>query len=228
MADYALLFDGIQNYVSLSTLGNLGSNLGSGFYCKFDIKTTSSNANISPWGVANGTNNRVYLTLNNSANQIRIDILDNAGLKLSAVCTKNIIDGNKHTLIVTATMSTNIVTISVDGVAQSISYINQQTPTTFVNFTANFALGARTVGASLFNYCTCTLDNFQIGINAGNLYGIYNFDEGSGTTTADSSGNGNTGTLLGSPVPRWVTGLNAYGNVIGNFTFSGNLGFNSQ
>jgi hypothetical protein len=34
----------------------------------------------------------------------------------------------------------------------------------------------------------------------------WKFDEGSGTTTADSSGNGNTGTLTGSPVPAWTAG----------------------
>jgi len=32
----------------------------------------------------------------------------------------------------------------------------------------------------------------------------WKFDEGSGTTAADSSGNGNTGTLLNSPT--WTTG----------------------
>ena len=33
---------------------------------------------------------------------------------------------------------------------------------------------------------------------------LYHFDEGSGTTTADSAGT-NNGTLVGSPLPKWVT-----------------------
>lgn len=37
-----------------------------------------------------------------------------------------------------------------------------------------------------------------------NLAARYAFDEGSGTTTADSSGNNNTGTLTGSP--SWISG----------------------
>jgi hypothetical protein len=39
------------------------------------------------------------------------------------------------------------------------------------------------------------------------LAGWWKFDEGSGTTTADSSGNGNTGTLVnnGSGLPTWTT-----------------------
>ncbi|MGO9608736.1 MAG: LamG-like jellyroll fold domain-containing protein, partial [Verrucomicrobiia bacterium] len=39
----------------------------------------------------------------------------------------------------------------------------------------------------------------------GNLAGWWKFDEGTGTFTADSSGNGNDGTLTNKPV--WVTGM---------------------
>jgi len=38
-----------------------------------------------------------------------------------------------------------------------------------------------------------------------NAVGIWNFDEGSGTTVADLSGRNNTGTLVGNPV--WVDGI---------------------
>jgi hypothetical protein len=41
-------------------------------------------------------------------------------------------------------------------------------------------------------------------INSG-LAGYWRFDEGSGSTTIDSSGNGNTGTLMGGPA--WTTGI---------------------
>ena len=37
------------------------------------------------------------------------------------------------------------------------------------------------------------------------LVGYWKFDEGSGTTAADATGNGNTGTLVNSP--SWVTGI---------------------
>ncbi len=37
-----------------------------------------------------------------------------------------------------------------------------------------------------------------------NLVGWWKLDEGTGTTTADSSGNGNTGTLEGTPIPQWL------------------------
>ncbi|MGD0644446.1 MAG: LamG domain-containing protein [Candidatus Bathyarchaeia archaeon] len=38
------------------------------------------------------------------------------------------------------------------------------------------------------------------------LVGWWRFDEGSGTIAGDSSGNGNNGTLNGSPLPSWVAG----------------------
>lgn len=37
------------------------------------------------------------------------------------------------------------------------------------------------------------------------IVGWWKFSEGTGTTTADSSGNGNTGTLSGTPLPTWGT-----------------------
>ncbi len=40
------------------------------------------------------------------------------------------------------------------------------------------------------------------------LVGYWKFDEGSGTTTADNSGNGNNGVLIGSP--SWTTGKSGY------------------
>ena len=48
------------------------------------------------------------------------------------------------------------------------------------------------------------------------LVGWWKLDDGSGTSAADSSGNGNTGTLNGSPLPTWTTG-----KINGALTFDG-------
>ena len=47
--------------------------------------------------------------------------------------------------------------------------------------------------------------NTQTQFTYGGLRAYYRFEEGSGTTTIDASGNGLTGTLAGSPLPTWVT-----------------------
>gem|GEM_PF-4959447 len=39
----------------------------------------------------------------------------------------------------------------------------------------------------------------------GNTVALWHLNEGSGTSATDSSGNGHTGTLTGSPTPTWVT-----------------------
>ena len=44
--------------------------------------------------------------------------------------------------------------------------------------------------------------NLGVPSNSAGLVALYNFDEGSGSTTADASGNGNNGTLVNGPV--WV------------------------
>jgi len=50
--------------------------------------------------------------------------------------------------------------------------------------------------------------------------GYWHLDEGSGATATDSSGNGNTGTLSGTPLPTWTTGR--VGNAL---LFGGSGGF---
>src|SRR4030095_16417618 len=47
------------------------------------------------------------------------------------------------------------------------------------------------------------------------LLALYNFGEGTGTTTADLTGNGYTGTLTSSPV--WTTGYSSCGTLSVNF-----------
>jgi hypothetical protein len=42
-------------------------------------------------------------------------------------------------------------------------------------------------------------------VSRAGLLGYWSFEEGSGTTTADMSGNGLTGTLSGATLPAWVT-----------------------
>ncbi len=61
-----------------------------------------------------------------------------------------------------------------------------------------------------------------LGSNRDGLVGFWKFDEGgAATTTADSSGNGNTGTLNGSTIPTWSSGASCkYGSCL-TFAASG-------
>ncbi|MBS4027752.1 MAG: tandem-95 repeat protein [Ignavibacteriales bacterium] len=61
----------------------------------------------------------------------------------------------------------------------------------------NTALSQTTIQQWINKSVTASHPNFA------NLKGYWKFDEGSGTTTADASGNGNTGTLVNGPT--WIT-----------------------
>jgi hypothetical protein len=50
---------------------------------------------------------------------------------------------------------------------------------------------------------TCASDTASL---SSGLLGLWHFDEGTGTTSADSSGNGNTASLLGTTKPTWEAG----------------------
>jgi len=131
-------------------------------------------------------------------------------------------DGTWHLL--TDTYTAGVERLYIDG-----SFVGSQTQDE-VGFSSTYAyflgVGYATTAWSDFGpiggswvYFTGALDDVRIynralsptdikglaGLDAG-LFGWWKFDEGSGTTAADSSGNGNTGTLGGTTPPSWTTG----------------------
>lgn len=212
ITNYALQFDGSQNYVNLGTMGTFGADASAGFYTSFDIRTTSTTVNRVILGTfASSNKNTIRLFYNSSVDggatgRLEVQMYDNLSHKLDGYFTNaTISDGTRHQIILTATPSTNTITALVDGATQTITYKNLETPSSFVNFPNNFVLGANNNNGTPANFIACVLDNVQLGVAANNLYGSYSMDEGAGTTTADSSGKGNTGTLTGTPVPTWIT-----------------------
>ena len=59
-----------------------------------------------------------------------------------------------------------------------------------------------------------TLSNNTASVNTSRLVGYWRFEEGSGTTASDSSGNGNNGTLTNTPT--WTTGMFGSGLLFNN------------
>jgi len=74
---------------------------------------------------------------------------------------------------------------------------NTWTDSSYVNVTLSCA--DSTSGCAVTNYCIDTTNLCTPPIlTASGLIGFWSFNEGSGTSTADSSGNGNTGTITGA------------------------------
>lgn len=209
-----LIFDGIQNYINLGTMGDFGSNWGSGFYMRFSIQVKPNVQNKVGFGneATNKTsfsitfnceqnfqtaNGKIMIRFNDQNNHILIAATENA-------CDFN--DGALHDLIFSVNFATRVVTITMDGTALSVLYSNRDTLNTFTNFSGNAGnmfIMARQSSGNPSAFVKARLLGFKIGTSASNLYGDYNFAEGTGTEATDASGQGNTATLLGSPVPKW-------------------------
>lgn len=64
-------------------------------------------------------------------------------------------------------------------------------------------------------FCCLLFVSLCTSLAIGELAGYWKFDEGSGTTTADSSGNGKSGVLTGNgSMPQWVQGHNGTGHAL--------------
>lgn len=113
----------------------------------------------------------------------------------TASATRTPTSSTTRTATATATRTpTNSATRAPTGTANPASTATRTAPST--------ATPTRTVTS------TPTPTSSPVGtVAASGPVAAYAFSEGSGTTTADASGNGRTGTLFGSP--RWTTG--AYG-----------------
>jgi len=212
MDDYALKFDGSQNYLNLGTLGNLGSNLGSGFFLEFKIKTTITATRI--WGVSNSTGNQqmfIYLNADRStanvAGLLSFLFVSPAGSSIlgGTYLDTSFNDGKVHTVKFLATMNPAVVRVFVDNVEYSVNYSNQSNLSGFINFDRGFYLGARDQGAAN-SHTDCSIDGVKIGTSPTDLYGSYSFSEGTGSTTANNVTSGASATLVGSPLPSWIPG----------------------
>lgn len=203
-------FDGAQNHITLGTLGTLGSNLGSGFYCRFQIQTTQTaacyigNNRVGNMMVRIGFN--LERNLSTSNGEIVFHAVDNSNniliVSTQSSCSFN--DGNLHTIEITANFATKAVAIIVDGVSKAVWAANNSVLSNFGDFSRAFYIGALNNNGTAASFLSGSIFNFQIGTSSSNLYGSYNLTEGTGTTATDSSGSNNNGTFAGTPVPRWL------------------------
>ena len=207
---FALTFDGSQNYVSAagtlntSFYGGLGSTTLQ-FWCLVQTTQTS----IGTLFGQSGVNCRINCGAAeaNSSGRISVMIGDDTALILRGYTTNatSVNDGNVHFVLVTANCASNTVTISVDGTPQTISYDLQQTPHTFTSTSRFYGFGAENYFGTMRNFLNGSMDLINLGTTA-TSYAKFDLNTPGGTTTADSSGQGNTGTLVGSPPPTWING----------------------
>lgn len=185
------------------------------------FKTTSSSnqAIIGKWTGSTGNNNQYWLGL--VGQSIRLYFSDN-GVSANSYRGKDnagVKDGQWHHVAVVYTASSASITMYIDGKLVPIDAVGGTIPTALYNSTSPLRIGADSAStpvyfngsideSKVYNYARSAAQ-VQADYNAGaaklgtqtqtflssGLVGYWKMDETSGTSVADSSGNGNTGTL---------------------------------
>ena len=116
----------------------------------------------------------------------------------------------------------NITSTPISGVTVQTNGYSNTTNSTGQYIISNVSIGNYTVTASKTGYFSESQENIQVLENQTitvnfqltetlGLVGLWHFDEGNGTTTVDSSGNNNNGTLINmDPATDWVDGKIGY------------------
>ena len=215
-----------SNWLDLGGLGNLGSHTNTGLHIEFDIKTTQTTN--GGWGMidqppyqsacciffntdgnGNAANHKICLYFVDNLNSLHYFYAGTTNVT-------NFNDGNWHHIAIDVASlgTTPVVTITIDGQSQPITYKNKQA-IALGDFTNGFCIGAVShfYGAH-YDFFTCQVNNFKIGTSSSNLYANLPFDDGA-NPTADITGNGNNGTFAGTP--SFVLLLNPLQKAIGKF-----------
>ena len=207
--DYALKFDGSQNYVKVADSQSLD------FTGNFCVEATIQMAVAS---VANNAeivkkNGQYILRFDGSGQKIQ-GIIWTSGQGIQILNGNTVLTTAKHHVGISYDGAT--FRILVDGTVDA-----SLSATGTLSGTTALGIGADSVNPA--EYFNGTIDEVRISNVArytssysiptnifqsdANTAALWHFNEGSGSLALDSSGNGNTGTLTGSPLPSWVSGL---------------------
>ena len=204
--NYALQFDGSTQYI---TIPNNSAFFPSSLTAEAWIKTTATSGAGDIVGSYAGGNGW-FLLLDANDSLLLFDVwVGNSQIFRVSTSSSAINDGAWHQVAATYDGSTAhlwVDGVSVDTASASATITSSGNP---IIIGANYDLAS---------YVNMTVDEVRISNNIrytsaytpahyfgsdANTVALYHFDEGTGVTTADASGNGNTGTLVNSPT--WVT-----------------------
>jgi len=213
-------FDGTDDYIEIKGYGGIGGSNPRTIEAWIKTSYATGGPTIVQWGIrASGEKYRFRLEGDSNNNALRIEV--QGGYKFG---TTKIADGNWHHIAVSFS-GTDVVdhNLYVDGELEPVGGSKSQSMNTNTA-TNNVWIGSDPIA---FNYATGLIDevaifnralsaeeikqHYKSGIGGGGgvvlpsgLAGYWEFDEGTGSIAADSSGNKNDGTLINGPT--WTTG----------------------
>ena len=180
----ALSFDGEDDYVDVGTMGNFGSGLANPTSYEAWVKTTST-SNMAWMGTTNdGWKTYFELVINYADNPGRIA----AGLRDDNIrhlygygTNTSIYDGNWHHLVSIFKPATNTIEIYLDGTPLSITYIYQDSPSSFSNFQYANVIGAVNNRGTITDHFDGIIDEVRIynrALSAGEIKRHYEIRRG--------------------------------------------------
>lgn len=145
-------FNGTNGFVDVGTLGTFGSNIGANDGVSVVAWVKSSNTTDRLCILAAIETNGMTLTFHlnhgaggNLAGMIQTYLRDADGNDLHGYVNADtgVTDGEAHMVVLTIEPSTNTITFYLDGVMQTTTYLGQNTPNNFSDFSEFIAAGAR-------------------------------------------------------------------------------------
>ena len=246
-------FDGLNDYVSVGTMGSLGSTFANGNTIALWFKSSVTGTIMHPTGTLNtGTKTAIVYRINSgqagtlNAGYIGFYFRGENGDETDEInggveSNTGITDGKWHHLVFSATPSANTMNIYVDGVAKTVDYSHQETTSVMANFEFPLTIGARNNRGTIENFTTGNLDDVRVydrALSAADIAELYNYTDAPVVTTNTATNIAQTSATLNATVNNnglttiaWFEyGLTtAYGNTTPTQTVSdlGNIAVSS-
>lgn len=211
---WALQCDGIDDYISLGTLGNFGSQRRNSIieitfktpknYAPGAVKTLYGQYNSMSVGSALRVDLCADKNIAYTVGKTHFYIRDEANASTISCEMSNaaIYDGNYHTLKIDySDVTSSVLRVYIDGSLQSLSYRIEQKIGVCSNFIYPLIVGARNSAGNINGFSAVAVKDIKITLNS-TIFAEYPIDEGTGTTINDTSGNSYRGTIYGA---SWVT-----------------------
>ena len=206
---YSLDFNGTDEYVSMDGVGS-DMNMTTGTISLW-AKIDTTSVTTTMWRAYVDSNNLVQLFYHAYYNEVRFTYKGQGTAKTASFSDAIEGDNKWHNIVGTWDTDSGDMKVYLDGTlkATATEILEINDPPTAIDVASN------TQGASFFNGGICEVGIFSRVVPVADLYvarrepanltgmaglvGYWQFEEGSGITTADSSGKGNPGTLFNSP-----------------------------
>ena len=164
----AVILNGSSQYITGTTIGNLGSSLAGGMTIEAWVKKTNAANHDCIAGVVNTGTSTYFEVIHNSAadgsvlaDSMRLVIRGNDGLvRFGAAGSVGLNDGAWHHVM--AILTPSALALYIDGISKAITYASTGTPSTFTNFGFAVGIGARNLRGTFDSHFAGTLDEVAI------------------------------------------------------------------